>query len=72
MKELLKHTMEAQEKKHEFVHMRASGLSYRAIAGKIGISKSTCCKWEHELEYAVTEFGPARSHQSKQTARALF
>lgn len=47
--------MESQEKKNDFIQMRAAGLSYRVIAGKLGISKSTCCKWERELADAVAE-----------------
>lgn len=47
--------MEPQEKKNDFIRMRAAGLSYRVIAGKLNISKSTCCKWEQELKDAVAE-----------------
>lgn len=47
--------MEPQEKKNEFIRMRAARLSYRVIAGKLNISKSTCCKWEKELEAAIAE-----------------
>lgn len=47
--------MEPQEKKNEFIRMRAARLSYRVIAAKLGISKSTCCKWEQELDSAITE-----------------
>lgn len=47
--------MESQEKKNEFIKLRASGCSYRVIADKLHISKSTCCNWGRELADAVAE-----------------
>lgn len=47
--------MKSQSKKHEFVRMRAEGMSYGAIAAELHISKSTCSKWEEELKAAIAE-----------------
>ena len=41
--------MKSNSKKAEYIILRAEGLSYAKIAEKIGISKSTCSKWETEL-----------------------
>lgn len=41
--------MKSNSKKAEYIILRAEGLSYAKIAEKIGISKSTCSKWEHQL-----------------------
>lgn len=42
--------MKTTEKKLEYVKLRASGHSYSSIASELGISKSTCSKWETELK----------------------
>ena len=47
--------MKPQETKREFVRLRAEGLSYSAIADKLGISKTTCTNWERELRDQVAE-----------------
>ena len=41
--------MEKFEKQRRFVEMRARGISYSKIAGKIGISKSTLIGWSKQL-----------------------
>lgn len=47
--------MKTAETKKEFVRLRAEGNSYGAIAGQLHISKSTCTKWERELEDQIDE-----------------
>lgn len=47
--------MKPQSKKHDFVRMRAEGMSYSAIAAELHISKATCTKWEEELKAAISE-----------------
>lgn len=47
--------MKPQSKKHDFVRMRAEGMSYAAIAAELHISKATCTKWEEELKAAISE-----------------
>ena len=41
--------MKSTEKKLEYIELRASGKSYSSIAEELGISKSTCSKWEKAL-----------------------
>lgn len=36
-------------KQHEFIELRAQGLSLRKIAEQIPLSRETCSKWEKEL-----------------------
>lgn len=45
--------MKTTEKKAEFVALRAEGLSYAKIAEKLHISKSTCTKWEKDLQAKI-------------------
>lgn len=47
--------MKPQEMKRAFVEMRAEGKSYSAIAAELHISKSTCSKWEKELESQIAD-----------------
>lgn len=42
-------------KKNEFILLRAEGKSYSFITGKLSISKSTCIKWNKELEEKILE-----------------
>ena len=42
-------------KKNEFILLRAEGKSYSFITGKLSISKSTCIKWNSELEEKILE-----------------
>ena len=42
--------MKDTEKKLEYIRLRASGKSYSFIAKELGVSKSTCSKWETELK----------------------
>lgn len=41
------------EKKAEFIALRAEGLSYSKIVEKLHISKSTCTKWERDLQAKI-------------------
>ena len=45
--------MKTQEKKAEFIRLRAEGRSLRAIAEEIGVSKSSLSEWEKELRTEV-------------------
>lgn len=45
--------MKPQELKDEYVRLRAEGRSYSYIASELHISKSTCSKWERELEAQI-------------------
>lgn len=47
--------MKSQSKKEQFIFLRAENESYAEIAQKLGISKSTCQKWNDELEFAISE-----------------
>lgn len=47
--------MKPQETKLQFIKLRAEGRSYRYIAEKLHISKSTCSEWEKELRDQVAE-----------------
>lgn len=41
--------MKPLELKRKFIELRAEGKSYRAIGEELGISKSSCQKWERDL-----------------------
>lgn len=41
--------MKPIELKRKFIELRAEGKSYRAIGEELGISKSSCQKWERDL-----------------------
>lgn len=43
------------DKKNEFIILRAEGKSYSFITGKLEISKTTCIKWNRELEEKILE-----------------
>ena len=45
--------MKPQDMKLQFVHMRAEGKSYSAIAADLHISKATCTSWERELKEEI-------------------
>lgn len=45
--------MKPTEQKEQFIIKRAEGLSYSKIAEDLQISKSTCCKWEQELQSQI-------------------
>lgn len=47
--------MKLQDTKNEFVRLRAEGRSFRDIAERLNISRSTCAKWEAELESTIAE-----------------
>lgn len=47
--------MKPQETKNAFIQLRAEGRSYRAIAGELGICKSTCSAWDAEMNDAIAE-----------------
>lgn len=47
--------MKSQEMKHEFIRMRAEGLSYEKIAEQLHISKATCTAWEKELKAEINQ-----------------
>lgn len=47
--------MKSQEMKHEFIRMRAEGLSYDRIAETLHISKATCTAWEKELKAEISQ-----------------
>ena len=47
--------MKPAEKKEQFIILRAAGKSYAAISKELEISKSTCTKWERELEDNIAE-----------------
>ena len=42
-------------KKNEFILLRAEGRSYSFITQKLAISKTTCIKWNKELEEKILE-----------------
>ena len=44
------------ETKQEFIKLRAEGLSYEKIQKELGISKSTCSKWEQQLADQIAEY----------------
>lgn len=45
--------MKSQEKRNEFVQLRAEGKSYTIISKELGISKSTCTSWERTLKKEI-------------------
>lgn len=45
--------MKPTEKKEQFILLRAEGYSYSHIAAELGISKSTCSKWEQTLSEKI-------------------
>lgn len=47
--------MKTAETKQEFIKLRAEGLSYRKIQDRIGVSKSTCQKWEQAYKREIAE-----------------
>lgn len=47
--------MKPSELKQEYIRLRAEGKSYAYIADKLHISKSTCSKWEKQLEADIAQ-----------------
>lgn len=47
--------MKPAEKKEQFILLRAEGWSYSKIAKELGISKSTCTKWQKALAEPIRE-----------------
>jgi len=47
--------MKPQEMKRQFVEMRAEGKSFSTIAEELHISKTTCSKWEQEMESQISD-----------------
>ena len=47
--------MKPRELKQEYIRLRAEGRAYSYIADKLHISKSTCTKWEKELEAEIAQ-----------------
>ena len=47
--------MKPAELKQEYIKLRAEGRAYSYIADKLHISKSTCTKWEKELEADIAQ-----------------
>lgn len=47
--------MKPNELKQEYIRLRAEGKSYSYIADKLHISKSTCSKWETQLEADIAK-----------------
>ena len=47
--------MKPSELKQEYIRLRAEGKSYSYIADKLHISKSTCSKWETQLEADIAQ-----------------
>ena len=47
--------MKHSELKQEYIRLRAEGKSYSYIADKLHISKSTCSKWETQLEADIAQ-----------------
>lgn len=45
--------MKESSQKSQFVALRAKGLSYRAIAKEMHISRSTVARWQQDLAYHV-------------------
>lgn len=43
-------------KKQEFIKLRAEGLSYRKIETQIGVSRTTCARWETALKEQIAAF----------------
>lgn len=47
--------MKSQEKKTEFIRLRAEGRSLRAISAELGVSKSTLSEWEKALSEEISQ-----------------
>lgn len=47
--------MKPYDIKQEYIRLRAEGKSYSYIADKLHISKSTCSKWETQLEADIAQ-----------------
>ena len=47
--------MKPRELKQEYIRLRAEGRAYSYIADNLHISKSTCTKWEKELEAEIAQ-----------------
>lgn len=47
--------MKPAELKQEYIRLRAEGRSYSYITDKLHISKSTCTKWEKQLEADIAQ-----------------
>ena len=47
--------MKPEDLKLKYIELRASGKSYSSIAKELQISKSTCTKWERELEAEIAK-----------------
>lgn len=47
--------MRDNEKKDEFIRLRAEGYSFGAISEKIGVSKSTLWRWEKQLTAKIAD-----------------
>lgn len=45
--------MKTAEKRQRFIELRAEGYSYSNIQEELGIAKSTCSKWEKDLEAEI-------------------
>ncbi len=45
--------MKPADKKLAFIRLRAEGKSYRAIEAEIGVSRTTCSKWEKDLSQEI-------------------
>jgi len=52
--------MKTNDKKMEFIQLRAEGKSYRDIEAQTGISRSTCGKWEQELRAEISRLKQER------------
>ena len=47
--------MKTTDKKHEFINLRARGLSYDNIAKELHVSKATLIKWAREYEAEISD-----------------
>lgn len=47
--------MKTTDKKHEFVNLRARGLSYDSIAKELHVSKATLIKWARDYEAEISD-----------------
>lgn len=46
--------MEDLDTKKQFIHMRATGMSYQKISDEIDVSKRTLINWGKELSYEIS------------------